>query len=64
MIGAALVHLQSAIDSFMAHWNHSLDVANVANVPNKFGDPRRNTDLAQGRTSVCSASRNTLGAKP
>ena len=61
MIGAALVHLQSAIDSLMASWNHSLDVANV---PTKSGDPRRNPDLAQGRTSVCSASRNTLGAKP
>ena len=33
---------QRVIDSLMARWNHSLDVANV---PTKFGDPRRNPDL-------------------
>ena len=61
MIGAALVPLQSVVDSLMARWNHSLDVANV---PTKFGDPRRIPDLEHGKTSVRSASRDTPGTKP
>ena len=52
---------QRVIDSLMAHWNHSLDVVNL---PTKVGDRRRNPGLALDRTSVYSASRKTLGAKP
>ena len=60
MLGAVLVDLLSVIDSLMPRWNHPLHVTSVST---QFGDPKRNLDLAQRRTSAWSGSRNTLGSK-
>ena len=60
MIGVVLVHLQPAIDCLVAGWQYSVEVAKV---PTKIDDPIK-PHSAQGRTPVCSDSRDFLGTKP